>query len=524
MSVYRSALVAVLLAGLGTTGCMTGVGEYFRNGLKVGPNYQQPQAAVASRWIDDRDPRVSTAPPLEPDWWKAFNDPVLDRLTASVYQQNLSLRAAGFRVLEARYRRAITVGELFPQTQQAVGGYTRQQLSLETQQFPGIERIYGTWAFGGQLAWELDFWGRFRRAIEAADAELDASVEEYDNVLVILLAETAGAYVEARTLEQRIRYAKSNVKFQRGSLDIAKLKQAGGAASQLDVAQAVTNVAQTEAIIPPLERRLREAHNQLCILLGIPPQDLTEMLGGDAPIPRVAPQVALGVPAELLRRRPDVRRAERQVAAQSARIGVVESDLYPAFSINGAISVQANQFKDLWRSSAAAGNVSPQFNWNILNYGRIRNAVNLEEARFMQFVTEYQNTVLDANREAENAVVAFLRAQEQARVLREGVAAAVESRDLVNALYRGGRADFGRVFFAEYFLVQQQDQLAQAEGDIALGLVAIYRSLGGGWQIRLNGPPLMEGQVAPMPAEPVPAPAPVQPPDKQSLKRLPTVS
>ena len=515
---------------------MTGVGEYFRNGLKVGPDYKKPAAAVSSEWIDSRDPRVSTAPPLEPAWWKAFNDPVLDHLTSGAYQQNLTLKAAGFRVLEARYRRAIAVGELFPQTQQAFGSYTRNQISLETQQFPGIERNYAVWAFGGRLAWELDFWGRFRRSIEAADAELDASIEDYDNVLVVLLAETAGAYVEARTLEQRIRYAKSNVKFQRGSLEIAKLKQAGGAASQLDVAQAVTNVAQTEAIIPPLERQLRQTHNALCVLLGIPPQTLTQLLGGDGHIPHVDPQVALGVPADLLRRRPDVRRAERLVAAQSARIGVVEADLYPAFSINGTISIQANQFKDLWRSSAQAGQFAPQFNWNVLNYGRIRNAVNLEESRFMQFVMEYQNTVLDANREAENAVVAFLRAQEQAKVLREGVAAAVESRDLVNALYRGGRADFGRVFFAEYFLVQQQDMLAQAEGDIALGLVAIYRSLGGGWQIRLNNPPqMMVGGQAPIPVNPVPVnPAPVNPIppepvpspppaglEKPSLKRLP---
>jgi NodT family efflux transporter outer membrane factor (OMF) lipoprotein len=444
-------------------------------------------------WIDYRDDRLASNAQPHWDWWRVFNDSYLETLIQRAHQQNLTLREAGFRIQEARARRAITVGNLFPQQQTAYGSYQRQQISKASgitagggAGLPGIPRSFDVWRTGGQFAWELDFWGRFRRAIEAADAELDASVENYDDVLVILLGDVASTYVEVRTLEQRIRYARSNVKYQTGSVELARIREAEGAATKLDIAQAVTNVAQTEATIPQLETQLRQAENRLCVLMGMPPHDLTALLNGEIPIPHAPPQVAVGVPADLLRRRPDVRRAEREVAAQSARIGIRETDLYPAFSITGNVFFQATELNNLFTPQALAGNVGPTFNWNVLNYGRIQNAINVEEAIFMERVTAYQNTVLNANREVEDAIIGFLRAQEQARILREGVNAAVESRDLTQELYRGGRADFGRVFFAEYFLVLQQDALAQAEGAIAGNLVEIYRSLGGGWQIRLQ--------------------------------------
>jgi outer membrane protein TolC len=223
--------------------------------------------------------------------------------------------------------------------------------------------------------------------------------------------------------------------------------------------------------------------------------------------------VVLGIPADLVRRRPDVRRQERLVAQQSALIGVAESDLYPAFSITGQIFVRASQFDNLFLSNATGGNVGPNFSWNIFNYGRIRNLVAAEEARFMQQVSLYQQTVLDANREAEDAIIRFLQAQEQVRILRTGAAAAAQSRDLVNELYQGGQADFGRVFVAELFLVQQQDALAVSEGTVARSLVEINRALGGGWQIRLAGMPLVE--LPPVEEEIQPAPgngeAPAEP-------------
>lgn len=493
---------------------MTGFHEYFHNGLKVGPNYAPPAAAVADHWIDFRGDQDSQSAEVRWDWWRLFNDPKLEELILTAYGQNLTLREAGFRIHESRALQAVAIGGLFPQQQTAFGAYSRQMLSFGTgitagggAGFPGITRYFSLWNGGTQFAWELDFWGRYRRAIESADAQLDASIENYDDVLTILISDVAKAYVDIRTLEQRILSAEANVKAQAGSLELAENKLKGGVASKLDVAQAVTNLGQTEATLPDLRRQLRQAENRLCVLLGIPPQDIRDWIDEPKGIPQSPAEVIIGVPADLLRRRPDIRRAEREIAAQSAKIGVAEAELYPAFTINGNINVRSTQFPTLFDSQSVGGNVGPSFNWNILNYGRIRNNVLAEEARFMQEVTQYQNVVLTASREAEDAIVAFLRAQEQAQFLRKATAGAIESRDLVQSLYRGGTADFGRVYLAELVLAQQQDALAVAEGNIASSLIDVFRSLGGGWPLRLEpSPPLPES-----PVENVPAP----PPDDQ---------
>ena len=476
---------------------MTSCKEYFQNGFKVGPNYCKPAAPIAEHWIDYTDARVISQPQNNWAWWQTFNDPILNELIQTASQQNLTLRQAGFRVMEARALDAYARGNLFPQSQTGFGGYSRNLLSEQVGFVGGggggaaVPREFSVWTLGTQFQWELDFWGRFRRSIEAADAQLDATIEDYDDVLVILIADVASAYVDVRTLEQRLRYARQNVQSQSGSLRLAEDKKEAGVSSQLDVSQAVTNVAQTEATIPQFDADLRIAENRLCTLIGMPPQDIRALLAGDGgvrPIPTAPPEVVLGIPADLIRRRPDIRRQERLVAQQSALIGVAESDLYPAFSITGQIFVRASQFDNLFLSNATGGNVGPNFSWNIFNYGRIRNLVAAEEARFMQQVSLYQQTVLDANREAEDAIVRFLQSQAQVRILETGAAAAAESRDLVNELYQGGQADFGRVFVAELFLVQQQDALAVAQGTVARSLVEINRALGGGWQIRLQGP------------------------------------
>lgn len=506
--------LSLCLAGL--SGCATSCKEYFRNGFKVGPNYCTPAAPIANEWIDSQDGRIVSAPQENWAWWRNFNDPALDQLVQTATRQNLTLREAGFRVMEARALRSYTAGNLLPQSQTAFGGYSRQMLSQEVGFVGGgggglgVPREFSIWNFGTQFAWELDFWGRFRRSIEAADAQLDASVENYDDALVVLIGDVASTYVEIRTLEQRLRYAHANVRNQEGSLRIAEEQEREGMSTRLDVAQAVTNIAQTEAAIPQFEAQLRQAENRLCVLMGMPPQDIKALLNTGAQIPKAPAEVVLGIPADLIRRRPDVRRAERLVAVQSAEIGIAESDLYPAFTINGQVFQRASEFRNLFNATATGGAVGPSFNWNILNYGRIVNMVAAEEAQFMQQVASYQQTVLQANQEVEDAIVAFLQAQEQVKILQTGAAAAVESRDLVNVLYEGGRADFGRVFFAEYFLVQQQDALAVAQGQVASSLVDVYRALGGGWQIRLQPlPPL----VGPMPeaVEPEPLPEIPQP-------------
>ena len=321
--------VLAAAAILGLSGC-TSMSDYVHNGFKVGPNYSPARAAVARNWIDADDVRVRNVRDDLSKWWTVFHDPALESLIAYAYQQNLSLRVAACRVLEARAQMAIDTGNLFPQTQTATGSYTSNALSREGANplSSGVKRWYGQWNYGFNLSWELDFWGRLRRAIESDAANLDASVENYDDVLVTLLGDVATNYVTYRTTEQRIKYAKENVALQRKTLQIVEGQRKVGIVGELDVDQARSTLEQTEAGIPELEIAQRQAANQLCILLGIPPQDLQARLGAGS-IPTAPPEVAVGIPADLLRRRPDVRRAERQAAAQSAQIGIAEAQFYP---------------------------------------------------------------------------------------------------------------------------------------------------------------------------------------------------
>jgi NodT family efflux transporter outer membrane factor (OMF) lipoprotein len=484
------------LAGLMTLavplcGC-TSFKDYVQNGFKVGPNYGRPPAPVAQDWVDSADARVRKESDDLSQWWSVFKDPVLDSLIGNAYQQNLTLREAGTRVLQARAQLGIAVGNFFPQTQQMKGDYTWNAISTEvanrslsqigTPTAGTLKRFFGEWTYGFNLAWELDFWGRFRRAIESATASLDASVENYDAVLVTLLGDVATNYVQLRSFEQRIEYAKANVQVQRETLKIAEGRFKAGTTGELDVDQARSTLAQTEAQIPELEISLRQANNQLCILLGIPPEELQAKIG-PAPIPSAPADVAVGIPVELLRRRPDVRQAERQAAAQSAQIGVAEAALYPHLSITGTFGYSAEFFKNLFRPTALTGSVGPSFQWDLLNYGRILNNVHLQEASFQNLVATYQNTVLTAHQEVENGLVTFLRAQERTKFQAESVEYAEKAVKIALAQYKAGTIDFTRVTQLEQTLVQQQDILAQARGEIALGLIQVYRALGGGWEL-----------------------------------------
>ncbi len=438
--------------------------DYVRKGFKVGPNYRKPAAPVAASWIDQYDERVRTELPNYADWWRVFNDPLLDGLMEEAYSQNLDLKAAGLRVLQARYIRAISVGGFFPQQQSAFGSYSRNQNS---QNIAGglLPLTVDDWQIGANMFWELDFWGKFRRNIESADASLDASVEDYDAVLISLLAETATAYVDLRTAQEQLRYARSNVKIQKGSLELAKVRYQAGESTKLDVTQAESVVATTAQLIPLYENQIRLANNALCVLLGIPPRDLTPELG-ERPVPTPPADVVVGVPANLLRRRPDVRAAERQVAAQSAAIGVAAADLLPQLSIAGSVALRADKFRHLFNSDSFTGAVSPGFTWDFLNYGRLINNVRLQDAAFQELAVNYQQTVLNANTEAENAINSFLTTQQRLQSLNDAVNASSESVDIALTQYQEGATDYNRVFSLQAALVTDQDTLAQTQGRV----------------------------------------------------------
>ena len=461
----------------------------------LGPDFVKPSAPVEEKWIETEDPQVKAESADHSAWWKVLNDPVLDNLIEIASEQNLSLQIAGLRILESRALLGIAVGLQYPQAQQVNGGYSYLKSSKNAPPLSSLpddinNRVDGSsnvYQFGFDAAWELDFWGKFRRSVEAADASLAASIAGYDNLLVILTGEVAAAYVVIRTLEQRLEFARSNVVVQQRSLKIAEVRFKEGATSELDVQQARSLLRNTQSLIPVLETSVRQAKHGLSVLMGIPPSDLAEFLEGPSDIPKAPTQVAVGIPADLLRRRPDIRLAEFQAAAQGALIGVAQADLYPHFALGGSIGFAAGSGSNLFDSDSVTGFFTPfAFRWDIFNYGRIKNKVRVQDARFEQQLVSYRNKVLQAAKEVEDALVGFVRSQKQAQFLSDAVKAAQRASELALLQYKEGLIDYTPVLNTQQALVSQQDSLATSRGDIVRYLIALYKALGGGWQIRIG--------------------------------------
>jgi len=469
--------------------------------IKVGPNFTPPPVAVSQTWLDAGDQRVKIETTQYRNWWQVFNDAVLDRLIGRAYRENLSLRIAGVRVLEVRAQLGIAVGQLYPQTQQASGSLQYNRPSEQSGQVISLESVSGFpstrspsvsyWQsqIGLGANWEIDFWGKFRRAVESGNASWLASIANYDNALVSLTASVANSYILIRTFEKRIVIARQNVETQKESLKIAEARFQYGTASELDVQQAKTALYNTEASIPPLEAQLRQAKDALSALLGLPPSHLADELAGSTDIPVSPTEVIVGIPADLLRRRPDIRSAELQAAAQCAQIGVAKADLYPAFSLTGNFGVLSTDvgkvaLSDMFKWSSRNIQAGPTVQWNILNYGQITNNVRVQDARFQELLITYQNAVLTAQQEVEDNLIAFLKAQEQAASLARSATAARGALDLAVQQYREGIVDFTTVLVAQQSLLSVQDSLAATLGNIATNLVGVYQALGGGWEIR----------------------------------------
>jgi NodT family efflux transporter outer membrane factor (OMF) lipoprotein len=487
MDCFKTSAPWCLLLGvsLAVSGC-TPIEEFVQNGFKVGPNYQRPPAPLADDWIDASNPRVKVGPADYSAWWRVFGDPVLDDLVKTAYEQNVNLRIAATRVLEARAVRAIAVGELFPQQQAASGAFTHTQVSNNIANVPP-RRFFDNWATGLGISWEVDFWGKIRRTIESATDAAEASVDDYDNVMVTLIADVAAAYVQYRVFEQEILYTRKNADFQRGLVKIATDQWKAGQSGELPVAQATSLLEQLEALIAAQEIGLRLQNNQLCVLLGLPPADLATKLG-EAPIPASPPEVVVGIPADLIRRRPDLRSAERLVAAQNAQIGVAQANFYPSFFITGNLGYEAEDFARLLSSHSFTGQIGPAFQWNILNYGRILNNVRLQDFKTQELVGVYQQKVLAAAQEVENGIATFLNATREVQSLLLSKKAAERSVTLTTEQFKAGASDLTPEFVAQQFLAQVDIQYAQAKGDVALGLIGVYRAIGGGWEFRLREP------------------------------------
>jgi NodT family efflux transporter outer membrane factor (OMF) lipoprotein len=463
-------------------------GALLAGGCMLGPDFKRPPAPVAPKWTEaGTSPAVDVQREDYRDWWSVFHDPVLTHLVEVAYRQNLTLRAAGVRVLEARAQLGVAIGELYPQQQgvSASVAYNRLPISLP---YNLISNTYWSDIFLAQAGWEIDVWGKFRRAIESADDAFLASVADYDDVLVSTTGDVANDYVHIRTAQKQIAIAEENVERQKQALKIAQAKFEGGTATKRDVYQAENVLGATEAVIPQLDIQVEESKDALNVLLGLPPGQIDELLTGEHEIPTAPPSVSVGIPADLLRRRPDVRSAELQAAAQCAQIGFAKADLFPIFTLTGNVgTLGSNTTRGLDSIFTAASlyyAVGPNVQWNILNYGQITNNVRVQDAKFQELLIGYQNSVLKAQQEVEDGIAVFLNSREAVVYLKESVKAANGALRIALIQYREGTADFTTVLTAEENLYTAQNSLAEAEGTVPLGLIAAYRALGGGWQIR----------------------------------------
>jgi NodT family efflux transporter outer membrane factor (OMF) lipoprotein len=481
LSHVKALLQPVLLAGLASC-------SWIANGFKVGPNYADPGAQVAPQWVDYQSANLVREDADLSQWWTVFHDETLTRLIMEARHQNLGLKASMSRVAEAAAQLGIARGELWPQDQAVVGGASRSKAST-LNNVPVLDQWASNYSLRVQFGWELDLWGRFRRSIEAAEADLQATQADLDDATVVLLADVAITYMRYRTFQERLAAAQHNVEIQQGNYDLTVLRRDAGSVTDRDVAQAKEVLESTRAAIPLLEQGKREANNALCVLRGIPPADLTSELGATGTIPAVPAQAAIGAPANLLRRRPDIRAAERQLAAQSARIGVAESDLYPHLSLVGGLGVEAAKSGNLFDTPASLiGFIGPTFRWDVLNYGRYENNIEAQQQRFEGLTHLYRNAVLRASQEAENSIAAFLNSQKRTASLRLSRDAANRALEITLDQYREGTVDFTAVFLFQERLTEEDDALAAARGEIATSLIALYRSLGGGWQLPAPAP------------------------------------
>jgi multidrug efflux system outer membrane protein len=450
-------------------------------GCAVGPDYRKTDAKLPAAWhglsaVGDASTTVGGKTPLA-KWWTTFRDPVLDSLVDRALAANTDLHLAQSRVREARAARGVAEAELGP-TVDAAGSWTRTRGGLVAPRAEG-----DLFLAGFDVSWEIDVFGGVRREIEAADADLAATVEERRDVLVTVIAEVARNYVELRGSQRSAAIARANLRAQRETLDLTRTRLEAGLATDLDGARAEAQVRTTAAEIPALESAARRSVHALGVLLGREPGALVAELSREAPVPQAPAEVPVGLPSDLLRRRPDVRRAERQLAAATARIGVAAADLYPRFSLTGSFGVAGTDSGDMLGSDGPFWSVGPAVRWSLLDFGRVRSRIAVQGAREEQAAIAYEGTILRSLREVEDALVSFSR--EQAR--RQELAGAVESGrravGLAGDLYRQGKSDFLSVLQAQRDLFVSEDALVRSDRTVATTLVSLYKALGGGWEI-----------------------------------------
>ncbi len=444
----------------------------------VGPDYEEPTVEMPDAWHESVQEDLADGEPDLKTWWTVFNDETLNELIDRASTNNLDLKTAAARVEQAAALRGVSASQWWPEIVAGAGASAFQTSVAQTPS--GSDRRGELYEAGLGMAWELDLWGRVRRSVESSDASLQASVENYRDIMVVLYANIAANYINARTLQERLSFATNNLEAQDKTLKLTLNRFDAGLVPALDVSQAKLNRFRTESAIPQLRQTLVETINRLSVLTGQMPYALEQELMKTKPIPHPRREVVAGLPAELLRQRPDIRRAERELAAQNALIGATQAELYPTLTLPGTLTVQSPN-GNLFDGANVAYGFGPQLKWSIFNGRRVRSQVDAERAATKVALHSYEQTILLALEEVEGAMAAFAYENDRVSFLEEAEASANKSVQLVTELYKSGLTDFQNVLNMEQALLEQQDQLATSRGRISANLVAIYKALGGGW-------------------------------------------
>ncbi len=459
---------AVFAVAIILTGCAT-----------VGPDYVKPDIKAPDKWVSPADTGSMAADASQDSltsWWANLDDPTLVALIDTALKNNKDLKQAKARIREARAQRGVVEARLLPSVDGS-GSYTlaRTENNSET----GTTREL--FAAGLDAGWEIDLFGGARRATEAAQASYEASEEDYRMVYVSLAAEVALNYIDVRTLQERLSIVEENLGLQTQTYELAGHRLKAGLVTQLDVDRAKTNMEETRASVPTLVTRLAAARNRLSTLMGEYPGYVDAKVAEPKGLPGAPVEIALGVPAETLRRRPDVRNAERELAAQTARIGIATAELYPKLSLIGSIGIDATSFAGLFSANSRAAGIGPRFSWNIFNAGAVRSNIEIQSAKQEQALLEYEKTILAALEEAENAMTAYVNEQKRTRSLNDAMTSATDSTNLALVQYSSGLIDFQAVLDSQRTFLSVKDSLAVSKGTVIANLVRLYKALGGGW-------------------------------------------
>jgi len=452
----------------------------------VGPDYVEPKIEVSDAWHTRIADQAAKGPEATlQTWWTVFDDADLGRLIERARSGNLDLMTAASRVRAARANLAITSGARLP----AVGATGRTSRNQQSDDGP-LQQVAPAGGFqpqslnelGLDASWEIDLFGRIRRSVESATAQYQGTLETERDVMVVLFAEVAGNYIAVREYQNRLVYARQNIEIQKKALELARVRYGSGLSSRLDVVQAQATLGITEATLPNLRTGRDQALNRLAVLLGVEAGTLQEEFAATADIPSPTGHIALGLPLDVVRQRPDIRAAERRLAAQTAQIGVATAALYPQFTLSGFVGLQSRSVGDLFNGDSKMWGVSLPFSWNLYDGDRIRSNIELQKALTEQRLLEYRQSVLKALAEVENALAAYNNERERQAALRKAVAAARDGAQLALVQYDTGLSDYTDVMTMQRDLFQLQELMAASQAQVDLQLIALYKAVGGGWQ------------------------------------------